>query len=71
MGNSHFARHHRHKLLIVFAAATFLSLFAAGSKSAEVQSSEQSTAGRQEPAAIPLADIAAKAAEASTLIRYI
>ena len=68
MGNSHFARHHRHKLLIVFAAATFLSLFAAGSKSAEVQSSEQSMAGRQEPAGIPLADIAAKAAEASTLI---
>ena len=68
MGNSHFARHHRHKLLIVFAVATFLSLFAAGSKSAEVQSSEQSMAGRQEPAGIPLADIAAKAAEASTLI---
>lgn len=68
MGNSHFARHHRHKLLIVFAAATFLSLFAAGSKSAEVKSSEQSTAGREEPAAIPLADIAAKAAEVSTLI---
>jgi potassium efflux system protein len=68
MENSHVARHHRHKLLIVLAAATFLSLFAAGSKSAEVKSSEQSTAGRQEPAAIPLADIAAKAAEASTLI---
>jgi len=68
MRNSHFARHHRHKLLIVFAAATFLSLFAGGSKSAEVKSSEQSTAGREEPAAIPLADIAAKAAEVSTLI---
>jgi potassium-dependent mechanosensitive channel len=66
MGKSHF---NWHKPLIVFAATTVLALFVtAGAESAEVKSSEPSTAATQAPSAIPLADIAAKAAEASSLI---
>ena len=66
MGKSHF---NWHKPLIVFAATTVLALFVtAGAESAEVKSTEPSTAATQAPSAIPLADIAAKAAEASSLI---
>ena len=68
----HLRRAHRsfqRRLLPIALAGTFLLLLPAGSQSAEVKPTDApKAAAPAPPAEIPLADIAAKAAEASTLI---